>query len=491
MILRPTFSRFEIELLKNWSLRTEQYKYATGSLSNRASAFLATYGADGVMRRKLTRQARKQFAAFRLSGDFYFDVASLLIHAESGNDVSEHVRAIVVPSGAEDDFQFRKLRHIAGIREKDEWEVTVNRYYQLGKPRIVHERFPVAISGKMVRTNNPGAIRLYDTKHVDLRDAFVRGNGMVFDENGLWIGDPAADPCEDFVSAWWNQLSGHSSRPKTATANFTRKPPSKFIDSAIHGIGRIPSNYWHQIVEYIPAIAAAIDITGCKTVLWSTDAPSSALEPLIRLYPDLNIISVAMSEEVKVERVHLVSLNSATWDSPLRIPVESCNVRAESVARLYKPILNEVRSEDSVYYEKDLILTRGSKNRTVHGIKDFVARAKSRGFIELDPSKLSFTQQLEIFQNARTVASFGGAVWANLFFAHEDLQVLNFTSETMSWYLGHRAIAKELGIKFRTVALKNDSASAPASSFLDEIHSSFAADGNAFDFGLRLLNKVN
>ena len=491
MRILNSFSRFESKLIQGWASRTDAYKHASGHFENRETVFLATYGSDGPTRARLIRSL--QFTnpdRFDYSGDFYFDVGRLLIWADAGKDIEEFTRNMATTGVSISDFQYRKLRHISGLVTDAEKTVTVKRFFRKKGFRFV-PRYPILFNGKATYSNRIGFARSYSPELVCIQNAQVFGTGIVLSNGQLWIGDPAADPVEDFVSGLWNRVSGHKLKSDTATLLIEPSEKIQTITEAVQGIGRVPSNYWHLIIEYIPAIAKAITQSGCKTVLWSSQSPESALTALELLYPDLKIIKVGPGQHVEVEKLHQMSFSHATWDSPLRAPLESCGFTAMPIKALYSPLTRNSRRQSSQFYGAKVLLTRGSSLRLVTGLDEFIDHSRHLGFIILDPTKLSLQEQCEIFQNAEIVASFGGAVWANLVFAHPKLKTLNFISQSMSWYLGHRHIAKTLGVRMITVAMDNDPVAPQYTSFSDEIHTGLVADQKYLDLGLSKLRSLD
>jgi hypothetical protein len=481
-------SNYENQLIQNWASGVAVYRDPHSTISDTPEILRSTYGGDGATRKNLISKLRRtSFADHQLTGYISYDIAKLLLMVEAKRDVRDSVEALKRKLNGYDDFQLKKLLFTQKLLPDDYQYIKVRRYFRNGSPRYVPS-FSVHKQGLKVATNNPAITQGFAHNFLKLDNALVSGIGLTFAKGELWIGDPAGDPSEDFVSGWWDKFVGHPSNSKeVATTFLPQGTPRLHLSMAVNGVFRNSANYWHQIIEYIPAIARTVIQSGCKTILWPTVAPTTALEALLSIMPDLDIKLVDPNEVIEVGSLFVCSLATATWDSTLRRPTDSCGYSAIPISKLYSQIPKLDTMREKEFRNKKILLIRESKKRTVLGLDLFRKEAKDCGFKEINPSKLNFLEQRELFQNASIIASFGGAEWANLAVANPELRAINFVSESMSWFLGHRNIAESLRIKMETVVLRNEQVE--HNSFMDSIQTPLSAGVGDFSSGFDLIRK--
>jgi capsular polysaccharide biosynthesis protein len=76
---------------------------------------------------------------------------------------------------------------------------------------------------------------------------------------------------------------------------------------------------------------------------------------------------------------------------------------------------------------------------------------RSLGFIAIDPSQLSFSEQIIEFGNASLIVGYGGAAWANLLFTRPDTKIVSIVSRASTTNDVHLQIASLLGLEFSRV----------------------------------------
>lgn len=486
MIGTTDFSRYEKSLIHNWANGIEEYQERPTDFPSLGQTLRATYGGDGVARRKLVSQLRfNPTSRHGLTGHQLYDVAHLLLSVEAGLDVTPQVTKLKFESEGHTDMQLRKLLFSQGLLEETHKVFQVRRYFESASPRVV-PGLRVHKDGSSFSTNRISLVSGYRQSFLRLRQARVTGTGLILREDELWIGDPASDPVEEFVSGWWHLVVGHKSVPDKAAILVGQEHRQHLeVPSAVNGIFRNSANYWHQLIEYIPAISRAVKESGCKSVLWSTLAPENARKALNSICPGLEFIYVPPGMDAKVETLYLCSLTTSTWDSTLRPPVESCGYSAKSISSLYLNNSSIPPRSRSTFRNKKFVLIRESKNRRAINGNIFLSEAVKRGFEPLNLSRLDFDEQHDLFQNASVIAGFGGAEWANLVLANSEVKILNFVSESMSWFLGHRNIGHSLGVNMNTIVLRN--MPTQNQSFLDSIHTPVLVKPGDFNYGFDLL----
>ena len=86
---------------------------------------------------------------------------------------------------------------------------------------------------------------------------------------------------------------------------------------------------------------------------------------------------------------------------------------------------------------KAIFLRRNSEYRKVVNADEVEKLFLSQGYVVIEPEKLTFLQQVELFNNAKSIVSSSGAALANMIFSPPGTKVSILISkhpDTIYWY---------------------------------------------------------
>jgi hypothetical protein len=454
------WSDYELKLLKKWRRDIKKQAIASGSSQDVIAARLFMQCGDiealqkprlDLLQRVLRHSRGKQSHA-----DFH-DSLALIDAALRGNaaiDAGIKFNQLVgAKAEVESEFYVRRIRHalggtVPGDRRMDIVPLSPN----FAVDAVDIPALPVHLAnGRSIPGSLSVSIPVRRANWIEVDGIDVLGTGILFGADGMLLNDPAGNPGHGPIAGWWPHLSSHLSAPDQATLHSVPDVIEQRLPTAVIGAARCSANYWHNLVEYIPAVVRAVDESGCDVVLWSADAPDTATEALLRCR-NVKLIKIASTARVHVGKAIVPIFASCQFDSPIRPFTEQCGFDVHEVASTYSA-LKSLNSTSGSMPQRVVLIRGNGLSRPTKNIQVFLDAVSDDGFVILDPGELSLDEQIELFGTAKQIVGFGGAMWANLFFANPDLRIANVVSEPMSLYLGHRHIAKSLNLDFKTFAV--------------------------------------
>ena len=386
-----------------------------------------------------------------------------------------------------DDFFFRKLRSIFNLVLRGEKSVRIRRMYSINKEKkYVPELFVLFPDGRSTATNKEAWVEAFRQGQCTIRNCTARENGIVIKGSSLYVLDPAADPARaGFVAGQWKDLTGHPLNQRRAIVKSAPAfSETRTIDRAVSGLGRMNSNYWHQLIENLPATISALRASGCNSVLWSTTTPRSVTDLLIALCPEVEIILVSPTDVIHVRELIAPISGNGCWDSTLYAPNRSCNTQVSDLYDFYG-VARSLQSKTGKYKGKYFFLIRaGARNTSDAEMK--LTYLKKHNVELLDPSTLDIFEQIELFQTAAGIISPGGATWANTLFASKSVKFVNLVGSSSSIPLHHRFIAHGIGLDFKTV-VTNEIQTQIESDFLNQQNNPLDVTLDDLEYALDLL----
>lgn len=372
-------------------------------------------------------------------------------------------------------YSVRRLRHLVNLKMPGESSRKILNLFESDLKVFSKTEGLVVnqLDGEVVETNSQGFFRKYLTSWQPFEYISVDFTGLIFVDGSLVINDPGADLSQDFVSGFWEHVIGHPNNSKFATTKDPQILENVYESNAVIGVGRSASNYWHCVMEYIPAITKAIQESGFKRVVWSASSPATATEILRTILPEIELIELKAKQRIHVSNGIVPLLGTASFDD-MRFPtIDWCGMDFENILSTYSGFND---SMPRTIAGKRILLLRSANvlYRKVRNFQDLVNDAELLGFEVIDPAQLSLIEQIQIFQTSDEIWSFGGAVWANLIFANKETKFVNLVSRPMSLYLVHRYFAKIKNLKMKTFILDSDANFEPWTSFRDYMHRDIA-----------------
>lgn len=286
------------------------------------------------------------------------------------------------------------------------------------------------------------------------KNVLLSGSGILIDsKKSVYLSDPAADPRSTFIAGLWNHFS--FSRVHNQITFHGTLQSGTIAGDFLEGIdltGRCSSNYWHSLIEYAPRLLN-VELKSSVPAFISSEMPKSVRDALLLINPKLRLIDISESHWVRVGTLHVPKFNSRTLDSGQIYASEMFECDEKIIKEFSNKVLKEVKPNANV--PSRIYLRRSSKFRTPVGTEEFEQILEEHGFVFINPQELSFSEQVQLFQSAKTIITFGGAAWANLIFGNPLTRFISITTEASAPFDMHAQIAKLFGLDYRQVVSKS------------------------------------
>lgn len=289
-----------------------------------------------------------------------------------------------------------------------------------------------------VYRNGPEPLPVPDQQWVAIEDATVQDGGTVLARGRLMVYDGSADPSLDFVSGQWESVFGSAFSPDRALVRL-REKSSRRIPEAVLLSGRNDDNWYHWMVEYLPRIFQ-IDssVPSSAPFLVSSRTPPSGIAALER-FTDREIIVVDAALAHEVGRLHVLPPSVQVLDTT-RVPwSKGLSMNAAPLLEFRRRLgLGDHRLAGQ---DRRVFLRRTSSRRGLVNQPELAEIASRLGLELVDPSGLSWQEQIELFSSSSLVVGASGAVMANYLLMVPGSRVLALTSDSLADFVLPAALA--------------------------------------------------
>lgn len=213
-----------------------------------------------------------------------------------------------------------------------------------------------------------------------------------------------------------------------------------------HGYEPNHPNYCHWLLEDLPKLFSYIKTGLNCPILINANPKQFQLDALECLKCDENLFTVGR-KGVSVQKLHLVEMKSAG----------SIDAETDTQRRLWlrDTLLDSITSESRVNDRCLAIVRKTDERRKLSNFKEFETLCKEYGIEEVEPSDLSFAEQIEIFSQAKLLISVHGAGLANILFMTSG-QVVEISHEIIQNRIFFKLLSNELNLNyFRSVSRGN------------------------------------
>ncbi len=278
-----------------------------------------------------------------------------------------------------------------------------------------------------------------------LRDVSLQEGGTVTTRQRFIRYEATADPIHDFVAGQWRTALGSPPHPEGV---LLRRLPevAETIPEAILIGGRSDANWFHWMAEYLPRVLSIPSSIGDDVpLLLSPRVPQTGIEALRELSSrPLVFADPETSQHVGV--LHVAAPPLQVLDTT-RVPwAEGLGVNRapfDNLRRIWG--VDRPRSGTGLR----LFLERRAAHRGIANQAALNAIALRHGFTAIDPSRLSFAEQRELFSQADVVVGASGAVMANYLMLRPGSRILALTSDHLHDFLLPVLLAEIAGAEFR------------------------------------------
>jgi capsular polysaccharide biosynthesis protein len=278
---------------------------------------------------------------------------------------------------------------------------------------------------------------------------------------------------------------GSSSNGKTAMLEFC-EDAAESNDNGILLSGRNDYNWYHWMVEYLPRVIE-IEKEIDPEIPWviSNRVPKTGIEALKMI--STRDILVCDSEKLQhFKKLIVMSPNASVIDTVL--------APWERISRFNTHNLHGLRSamrsasSKSSFPEK-VFIVRESTHRNVLNQDQLVDIARGYGFRPISIENQDFSEQLDLFSNAKVIITAGGAVMANYLFMSEGSHVIQLNNEANKDFVIPPLLSSIAGSKFISILGKPKKVEKVRHLRIDQIHESYVIKPRILKSVLESLNK--
>ncbi len=292
-------------------------------------------------------------------------------------------------------------------------------------------------------------------------EGFLEFNNVKLSGCGLILGKEIITTMDyavhgsNFAAGLWDKIEflGTDNRCNLLDKLLARKSIGS-IEEAIDLTGRTSGNYWHFLLEILPRIISkhVQDRFPGLPFLINSDTPISCQDALRSIFPGSQFIVIKPDAWISVGRLYAPYFLTQALDSGRCYPEQKFTWNSDA----YPAALNQIRAwghsyQNSKRERSKIFVTRSSGYRSAESAEMLETYLRSLGFIAIDPSQLSFSEQIIEFGNASLIVGYGGAAWANLLFTRPDTKIVSIVSRASTTNDVHLQIASLLGLEFSRV----------------------------------------
>lgn len=281
------------------------------------------------------------------------------------------------------------------------------------------------------------------------------GSMVLMKDRKILMWDRSSEPNEDFVAGYWRFMFGHPTK-KNHCILFGEIEETLEINEAILLDGRCSLNYFHWLIEYLPRLKTICEIDNLKEIplVVSENMPETMKDSLRLLAPSRQIIWINEKTLVNFKRLHVPSMHTYHPDKFNQPTYANSAVSFEHLQYVRETILLQVdlptNRTRKIYVDRMANLARGTKNSG-----EIRKLCYKLGLEFIDPSTLTFKEQVALFNSASLVVGPAGAAFANLIFCNKNCKVICFAAERLRQYCMQSILAHFSGAEFVFVTGKD------------------------------------
>jgi capsular polysaccharide biosynthesis protein len=216
-------------------------------------------------------------------------------------------------------------------------------------------------------------------------------------------------------------------------------------------------NYAHWMTEVLPRISMFCAEERFKDVpiVVNDGLHRNIMESLFWVVGDSReIITLPIGRALAVDELYLTSMAGY-------VPFERRTNKLSGHSHgMFSPLAFDIlrnhinamvqNTNEEVWPEK-IFLRRGPGTRNFINTTEVENLMVTHGFVAVEPEKLTFSQQVQLFRNAKIIVGSSGAAFANIIFASQNAKILIFISkhpDTSYWYWQNVAAASGKNVSY-------------------------------------------
>jgi len=328
----------------------------------------------------------------------------------------------------------------------------------------------------------PEPLPVPDQQWLVVEEATVQDGGTILSGGRLVVYDRSADPSLDFVSGQWDSVFGAAFVSDRALVRL-REPSSRRLPEGVLLSGRNDDNWYHWMVEYLPRVFQVdSSVPSSAPFIVSSRTPPAGMEALER-FADREIVVVDAALALEVGQLHVLAPSVQILDTT-RVPW--CQGLSMNTAPLHE-FRRRLGLEDQRREGKGrrVFLQRTSSRRGLINQPELAEIATRMGLELVDPSGLSWREQIELFSSSSLVVGASGAVMANYLLMLPGSRVLALTSDSLADFVLPAALSSVSETAFSYLTGPNKSALKGHLARNSWLHSSFSVRPDRFRRAVR------
>ena len=304
----------------------------------------------------------------------------------------------------------------------------------------------------------------------EVSDAWLRSKTNVVSVGNKAILQDLYDPVKDYM---YEELAGryllNTKKKLISFLDYDNSPIN--LDSAATFLDAVAYNYAHWVTEVLPRIAAFCTLKQFKNVpiLIDDGLHPNIIESLALIVEeDRQVYLLSKKLKIKVKKLYVVSATGYIPVQPKNKNLDNQGMFSPYALKLIRnrifAIIDNLPAKDS---PKKIYLKRNSKHRILINEKEIIKILINKGYVIIEPEKLSFLKQVSIIKNAKYIMGVSGASFGNLIFASSDSEInilIGEAKNTPYWYWQNIALAVNLKVNYFFGKINNLS---------DGVHSDF------------------
>lgn len=373
-----------------------------------------------------------------------------------------------------------KLNKFSEEKKISKWKLANGATVSTPKPEI----FPLSESGFLV---SPHEQYVYPEIFLaEIENAVIYGGSNLVLVDGRVVCHDLYDFKRDYTSEELHGRTLINSKSECIRWLLHDKTP-ELISEAATFVDSCATNYAHWLTEVLPRIVLFCDEEKFKHVpiVVNDGLHRNIMESLFLVTgTDRKIITLPIGRALKVTRLYCTSVTGY-------VPFERRSDRftdhshgmfsppAFDKLRTHLVALGE-RNKDDVWPDK-IFLRRNSDIRKVTNAADLEKIAVAKGFIIVEPEKLTFFQQVQLFSNAKIIIGSSGAAMASIVFSSPATKIIVLIGkfqDTSYWYWQNMACTSGQSISYVMGEVKNND--------LAGIHADFMIDLDDFSSSMKI-----
>lgn len=298
-------------------------------------------------------------------------------------------------------------------------QASQNKNYTRTNPSIFGPRadwMKQVIAEKLSETVTPPSFQI-----IRFKEATVHGPGPITLPEGILIKETLQN-CEN------DTIIGNIIIDRESNKYYliNRTEITSLSGNFIHLLVQWDGNYGHWLVECLPRLillAKQFPTDGFKVVVSGNGGP------IDKVYIDSLAYLGFDENRVFFTRFHTIKFEEIIYPTPLTIqPWVKSPFVVSSLEELGRTIVGD---QTQIQSERIFIERPETSRRRLINQEEVKLELVKHGFSVVNPSKMSFSEQVIAFSNAKIVAGVLGAECTNLVFGHQGLILIGFSPEHM------------------------------------------------------------